>query len=333
MELLKIGIALDGTRHFFCAIENELAKRYKLEHFEPHFVCLPLIGKRVNDWWLKQQLEQFMARQDVTFFEWAGSLLVQASHLPKRSRIMTRLHSVELATTAGQVQWSNVNTVIVLNETIQRCLFTLTRDPLPQVAIVPNGVDLEHFHPIPREFHYRLGMVCNLLPIKRVYEMLLTLYQLRIDGYPFTLHIAGKAGQGEVQRYVWAMQDLIAKLRIEESVKFDGYVENVADWLQDIDVFISNSYWEGQSVALLEAMASGCYCLSHCWAGAEEVLPAENIFTTDADLRARLLAYAQLPEAEKRAAQARMRAIAEERFDERRMVREILDLVESVSRS
>lgn len=78
-------------------------------------------------------------------------------------------------------------------------------------------------------------------------------------------------------------------------------------------------------------MAAGCYCLGHCWDGIEEILPPENIYTTDGDLRAKLLAYAALPQAEQRAAQAHMRAIAEEKFDQRRMVRQIVELIEEVA--
>lgn len=329
---MKIGLIVDGTDHFLRPIESELRVHYQVDRFKPYFVRLPLIGTRVNDLLLRSQLQQFIACHDVTFFEWAGSLLVQASHLPKRGRIVTRLHSVELATTAAQVQWSHVDTVIVLNETIHHRLSALANIPPQDVAIVPNGVSLERFRSRKHEFNHRLGMACNLLPIKRVYETLLTLYQLRKDGHPFTLRIAGKAGDGEAQRYVWAMQNLIAKLHLEEYVAFDGYVENVSDWLQSVDVFISNSYWEGQSIAVIEAMASGCYCLSHCWDGVEEVLPPEQIFTTDSDLRAKLLAYAALPEADRQQAQARMRGIAEEKFDERRMVRQIIEVIERVAR-
>jgi hypothetical protein len=35
----------------------------------------------------------------------------------------------------------------------------------------------------------------------------------------------------------------------------------------------------------MEAVASGCYCLSHDWDGADELLPAENLYLTDSQLR------------------------------------------------
>jgi len=115
-------------------------------------------------------------------------------------------------------------------------------------------------------------------------------------------------------------------------VVFHGFVNNVANWLQEIDIFISNSYWEGQQVALLEAMASGCYCLGHCWDGIEEILPPDNIYVTDSELRAKLIRYAALSDEARHALQAQMRTITEEKFDERRMVSQIVDLIEQVAR-
>ncbi len=327
---LKVGLVVDGADHFIKPIEAKLHRRHPVDRFIPQFMRLPLIGQRVNDKLLDRQLQDFIRRHDVTFFEWAASLLVRASHLPKQGQIVARLHSIELATSFEQVDWSKVDHLIVLNQTIKARLRDLAEQPLPAVTIVANGVDMERYRPQPRPFQYRLGMVCSLLPIKRIYEIILCLYQLRQDDHPFTLHIAGAPGEGEARRYVWALQSLVKKLSLQEFVTFYDYVDTVAGWLQTIDVFISNSYWEGQQVALMEAMASGCYCLGHCWDGIEEMLPAENIFTTDSELRRKLLAYAEMSDAEKQQEQARMRAIAEERFDERQMISEIIDVIETL---
>lgn len=327
---LNIGLIIDGADHFVRPIEGELQRRYELARFAPRFVRLPLIGQRVNEHLLDRQLQSFMRRHDVTLFEWAASLLVRASHLPQQGRIVARLHSIELATSVEQVDWSQVDHLIVLNRAILDKLHDLVAQPLPPVTVVANGVDLVRFRPQPRLFQHRLGMVCSLLPIKRIYEVILSLYRVRREGHPFTLHVAGAPGEGDARRYAWALQRLVEKLHLQDAVTFYDHVQDVAGWLPTIDVFISNSYWEGQQVALMEAMASGCYCLSHCWDGVEEMLPAENVFITDDDLRAKLLAYAQLDEAAKPQEQARMRAIAEERFDERRMVNQIVDVIEAV---
>ncbi len=328
---LRVGLVVDGTDYFVKPIEAELRRQHQAERFAPHFVRLPLIGQRVNEGLLDRQLQSFIRRHDVTFFEWAASLLVRASHLPKKGRIVARLHSVELATAVEQIDWSRVDHLIVLNQTILAQLQDLVKQSLPAVTIVANGVDLNRYSPQSHTFHYRLGMVCILLPIERIYEVIVCVYQLRQEGHPFTLHIAGAPGEGDARRYAWALQSLVRRLGLGEVVTFHDYVENVANLLQEIDIFISNSYWEGQQLALIEAMASGCYCLSHCWEGVEEMLPAANIFTTDSDFRRKLLAYADLSNAEKQREQDRMRAIAEDKFDERRMVREIIEVIEAVA--
>jgi glycosyltransferase involved in cell wall biosynthesis len=81
-------------------------------------------------------------------------------------------------------------------------------------------------------------------------------------------------------------------------------------------------------VALLEAMASGCYCLSHFWSGADEMLPPENLYVTDADLQKKLIEYAQLTDAEKAASQTLLRDIACEKFDieqTKTRIRQVID--------
>jgi glycosyltransferase involved in cell wall biosynthesis len=98
-----------------------------------------------------------------------------------------------------------------------------------------------------------------------------------------------------------------------------------------MDIFISNSYWEGQQNALIEAMAAGCYCLSHFWDGAEEILPQENLYTTEANLVKKILAYIALSEEEKEHCQNQIRAIAIEKYSLQGFIDRYRALIESVS--
>ena len=83
-----------------------------------------------------------------------------------------------------------------------------------------------------------------------------------------------------------------------------------------IDVFVSNGYSEGLQVSPMEAMASGCYCLSHQWDGAEGLLlPLANLFIRRTRMNERILRYAHFLEAEKQRTQARMRDLVCERFN------------------
>jgi hypothetical protein len=70
--------------------------------------------------------------------------------------------------------------------------------------------------------------------------------------------------------------------------------------------------------------------ISHCWAGIEDLLPPENIFVTESDLRRKWVAYAALAAEENVKLYTRTRSIAEERFDERRMVDSLIDVITSL---
>lgn len=332
MSTARIGFIVDGSDQFVRPIETAVRTRYQGSRFAPRFVRMPVIGASTNKVLFQRQLARFLDDHDVVFFEWAGSTLIEVSHMRKRCKIVVRLHSIELATAAHLIDWSQVDVVIVTSRHIEQRLLSIANVPPRAIQLVPNGIDLNRYLPGRRDFSRRLGMLCRIVPVKRVYEVVLCLAELRRQGYPFTLDVVGKKGEGEELRYYWSLVSLIDKLRLQHVVTLHGFVEQASVWYQSIDVFLSNSYWEGQQVALLEAMAAGCYCLGHCWDGIEEILPPENIYTTDGDLRAKLLAYAALPAAAQRAAQAHMRAIAEERFDERRMVRQIVELIEQVAR-
>jgi len=326
-----IGIVFEDDPQFFRPIEDELWKKHKVAVFAPRFIRAPVIGLSANKALLDIQLAQFLRNRAVVVFEWAGSLLVKASHMRKRCPIICRLHSIELAVTAPLVDWSRVDIVIVPSDHIKRRLFAVAKTPPKSVVVIPYGVNLDRFHGTQRQHGYRLGMLCSLFPVKRIYEAILTVAELRQDGHPFVLDVVGSTGTEDALRYFWAMQSLIDKLELHDAVTLRGYQQNIDTWHHDIDVFISNSYWEGQQVALLEAMASGCFCLSHFWGGVEEVLPAENIFVTSRDLRSKLLNYASLHDEDRISLQRSMRALAEARFDERRMVQEVIEQIEQAA--
>jgi glycosyltransferase involved in cell wall biosynthesis len=329
-----IGLVIEGSDAFFRPIEARLREQYRVDRFAPRFIRAPLIGSSVNKLLLELQFSRFLRSHDVVFFEWAGTLLIKASHMPKLTRIVTRLHSIEMATAAHLVDWRGIAAVIVLSEHMKRRLQSVANATPATLRVIGAGIDTQRFCPGARQFQYRIGMACRVVPIKRVYEAILCLSELRRQGYPFTLDVAGALGdEGDEKRYSWATVSLIEKLGLSDAVTLRGFVADIARWYHDIDVFLSNSFWEGQQNALLEAMASGCYCLSHCWGGAEEILPAEYLFDSDAVLRAKLMHYAELPDADRCQAGVQVRTIVEERFEARRMVNAVVGLVADVMRT
>jgi glycosyltransferase involved in cell wall biosynthesis len=81
----------------------------------------------------------------------------------------------------------------------------------------------------------------------------------------------------------------------------------------------------------MEAIAAGCYCLSHWWDGADELLPEANLFHTDAELIEKLACYAGAAPADRQASQAALRQRVAERFDVDRIKVQIRQVVEAAA--
>jgi glycosyltransferase involved in cell wall biosynthesis len=329
---MKLGIIYDDDPKIFLADLLEYwQEHYEVEVYDFNPIEFPVAKGRINPLLHRFSLQSFLNRQDIVFFEWVGENLVLASQLPHKAKIIARLHSWELFHHAKRVNWQAVDRIILVSQAMEQKFHQMYPGNEGKTAVLPAGKSLTHFVPQPHEFSGKLAMMGNILPIKRVYEMVLALAVLREADPRYTLHLAGKLDQEfNNQRYYASVLSLVEKLGLREYVFFYGWVDP-AQWLPQMDIFISNSYWEGQQNALIEAMAAGCYCLSHFWDGAEEILPQENLYTTEANLVKKILAYIALSEEEKEHCQNQIRAIAIEKYSLQGFIDRYRALIESVS--
>ncbi len=330
----KLGVIYDDkTQHFLKDLLDDWKNHFEtsIYTFEP--VRFPIASGRINKLLHKNSLKKFLDQNEVVFFEWVGENLVLASQLPHQAKIITRLHSWELFHWAKWVNWNAVDQIVLVSKAMESRFNEIFPGNAEKVIVLPAGKSLERFQPQAHPFSGKLGMLGSILPIKRVYDMVLTLSELHKKGLDYTLHIAGKPdGEFNNQRYYASLLSIIDYLELTDKVIFEGWVDPTA-WLPGIDIYISNSYWEGQQNALLEAMASGCYCLSHCWRGAEEILPDDCIYTTEASLIDKIVQYSQMTKKEMEKSQQRMRSIVAERFDLKDSIRKYRVMIDEVLES
>jgi glycosyltransferase involved in cell wall biosynthesis len=78
-------------------------------------------------------------------------------------------------------------------------------------------------------------------------------------------------------------------------------------------------------------MASGCYCLSHWWDGAEELLPEENLYYANSELIDKIAAYVSLTESEKKDKIACLRDRVSNNFNVDKTKLQISEVIEAVS--
>ena len=328
---MKIGVVVEEPWDFFHEIYVELCAHHDITLFKQRFVHTPFFSNRINDFLFWKDLKALLTHNDVVFFEWAGELLVKASHFPKTCGIVVRLHRYEMYQWANRVNWGNVDKVIVVSEA-KRDEFAQRFPAYKEKAVVINvSISLERFSFRPKTFQRNIGTLCHLTPRKRVYELILDFYELIKKDSNFHLHIGGDPHPA-FSDYLIAMQILVKELDLEDCVTFHGPVINTPDWYHNIDIFVSNSYSEGLQVALLEAMASGCYCLSHHWSGVEELLPSDHIFYTGHELQEKILQFVAKSELEKNALGQQLRNLVKSRCDIDRTKIEVRELVEIVGR-
>lgn len=328
MTKLGIFVGENGLWTFFKDIYNDFNAHYDTTVFTSKQYRLPIMSGRINTWIYRNRMRSILQESDACFFEWASEMLDVATHMPKYVPIVTRLHSFELAEWAHRIKWDHVDRIIFVSEAIRRKFIAKYPAHGGKTLVVYNAIPVEKYTPVWRTFDFSLGMLCAIIPIKRVYEIILTVKELRDQGYKPTLHIAGGPAQGSYDdRYYISVRSLVERLDLEEAVHFYGHVNDTVAWLQKIDIFISNSFWEGMQTALLEAMASGCYCLSHFWDGVEEALPPENIYINENELKHKLITYAQLNDDERVRYKTQMVEIARLKFnieDKKMQLREVI---------
>lgn len=327
---MRLGIAIEDTWDFFNEIYADLAGRYTTQLFKRRALKSGPMHVRINRMLLERDMGAFLASNDVAFFEWASGLLVTASHLPKRCGIVTRLHRFELYDFADRINWEVVDRVILVSQAKQREFAARFPAHAAKTVVASPSTSLEKFTFAPKPFTGEIGILCHMTPRKRVYDLILTFYDLLQQEPNLRLHVAGGRHVAFADYYE-AMQFVVRKLGIQEKVIFYGNVKETWDWYHKIDLFISNSYSEGLQVAPMEAMASGCPCFSHHWDGAEELVPADRLFVTEGELQRKVLAYCALPEVAKQEQRAAARAWACEKFDIRQTIVDIRGVVEDVA--
>jgi glycosyltransferase involved in cell wall biosynthesis len=311
---MKIGIAIEETWSFLHEIYDDLSDHHQTDLFKRRMTSLPAFNVRTNRYLLHRDLGQFMRRHDVVFFEWASELLAAASHLPKTCGIVTRLHRYELYQWADKINWAAVDTVILVSQAKRREFLGRFPGLESKVMVIPEAISLTRFPFRPQPWRGNIGTLCHLKPRKRVYELVLAFGELAQQRSDLHLHIGGSKA-ANFEEYYQALLNLVDKLDLHQRVTFYGAVSEPETWYPQVDIFVSNGYSEGLQVAPMEAMASGCYTLSHFWDGAEELLPRPQLYYGNCELQQRILEYAASSDEQRAQLQAAMRQIVVDHFD------------------
>jgi glycosyltransferase involved in cell wall biosynthesis len=143
-----------------------------------------------------------------------------------------------------------------------------------QTSIVYNGIEIDVFsNPVCRE---EARQIFNLTPTEFVFGNVGRLHEQK--GHKYLLQAFAKVtnlarllivGDGELQN---ELTILASELQIIDRVSFLGARSDVREFLSAIDVFVMPSLWEGQPIALLEALAINKPCIATDVDGIPEII-------------------------------------------------------------
>ena len=147
--------------------------------------------------------------------------------------------------------------------------------PERKVRLVYNSVDTSRF-PVRRKRSLKdgrviLGQVARLVPAKKGQDVLLRAAALlRERGYDVECRFAGEQTEGSED--LAKLKDLAGQLHLADRAVFFGNVTDVQGFLNDLDIFVLPSRYEGFGISVVEALSSGLPCVTSDVPGLNELI-------------------------------------------------------------
>jgi L-malate glycosyltransferase len=177
--------------------------------------------------------------------------------------------------------WKRAAALVACSEGLQARALRFM--PSASIDVIPNGVDLERFHPaepLPtvQDRPLKLLTVGRLSATKRLDLLIDAVQRLRAEGAEVKLDIIG-GGALETE-----LRLLLGRKHIRDAVTLAG--RRQADAMPEIyrahDIFVSASSQEGMSNAMLEAMASGLPIVTTRCEGLDELIADNGLVVEEA---------------------------------------------------
>lgn len=154
-----------------------------------------------------------------------------------------------------------------------------------QIAVIPNGIDVERFSRARArldrvQFLRGMGLAVDCLLVGSVGELrtlkrhddfirAAAIVAARSSETQFVLAGVDTSASGEVRRQ---LEDLVDELGLRERFYFLGWLDDAEKLLCALDVFVSASETESFGLAIVEAMAAGTAVVATATEGAQEII-------------------------------------------------------------
>ena len=159
------------------------------------------------------------------------------------------------------------SSVICISHGTKHSLETWQPSLADKLITIYNGINLDKFWTVPKNKNAEdpiiiisVGRLVSLKNYKTALQAISKLHDLK-----FEYHIVGT---GPEKKY---LQEIVSDLKLNHCVKFLGWSDDVSALLQQSDIFLLTSRWEGFGLSMAEAMATALPLVVSDLAGIREV--------------------------------------------------------------
>lgn len=167
----------------------------------------------------------------------------------------------------------------------------LARGTKPQmVTTIYNAIDTKRFclcsHPhmtsnqlqcLSSDMVITIGNVARIMPEKKGQMVLLEAINILKDSYPSIRCLFAGPVALHHEDQMEELQHYVITHHLEDQVVFLGNVEDIPQFLSQLDVFVLPSFYEGFGIALIEALATGIPCVASRLDGPEEIMESADM--------------------------------------------------------
>lgn len=145
------------------------------------------------------------------------------------------------------------------------------------IQVIYNGVDFSKFLPNSKQHgkSIRIGNVARIIPEKKGQDVLIRAIAIVKRQYPDVVCFFAGEPIKEHPEYLDQLRALSNELGLTQNIKFVGNCEDIPTFLNEIDIFVLPSRYEGFGIAVIEAIAAKKPVITSDLEGPKEIL-SEN---------------------------------------------------------
>lgn len=173
------------------------------------------------------------------------------------------------------------NRYIAISHAVQKELLARGIDS-SRINIIYNGVNTDRFalrkfqtnraRSFSAEEPIRLGNVARFYPEKKGQDILIQAVEiLKQKNIPVHCRFAGAVYRGQKEQWE-SLHKYVCEHHLDNEIECLGNVSDVPAFLQDIDIFVLPSRYEGFGIALIEALSMGIPCVASKLDGPAEII-------------------------------------------------------------